>query len=192
MSKAQRVITAVVLEGRSKTDVARDYEVSRQWVHELVRRYTTEGAAAFVARSRRPHRNPHAVGAELEERIIELRKTLSKPAPCRHSTSCYQVQLDRSALPAGRVIAAFTFPEERPAKRRFWFLIEHDDAELCHSDPGGHADLTVEARSWAFVDWHRGARTWRDVLRAGDITLIGRSGRYPNPCPGSPGSVSRI
>jgi hypothetical protein len=30
MSKAQLVITAVVVEGRSKIDVARDYEVSRQ------------------------------------------------------------------------------------------------------------------------------------------------------------------
>jgi transposase len=36
MSTAQLVITAVVLEGRSKTDVARDYDVSRQWVHQLI------------------------------------------------------------------------------------------------------------------------------------------------------------
>ncbi len=39
MAKAQLVITAVVLEGRSKTAVARDYELSRQWVHQLVARY---------------------------------------------------------------------------------------------------------------------------------------------------------
>jgi transposase len=31
MSKAQLVITAVVLEGRSKSEVARDYDVSRNW-----------------------------------------------------------------------------------------------------------------------------------------------------------------
>jgi hypothetical protein len=36
MSKAQLVITAVVLEGRSKCEVVRDCDVSRQWVHELV------------------------------------------------------------------------------------------------------------------------------------------------------------
>ena len=47
MSKAQLVITAVVLEGRSKTEVARDYDLSRQWVHQLVTRYQTDGAAAF-------------------------------------------------------------------------------------------------------------------------------------------------
>jgi len=33
MSKAQLVITAVVLEGRSISDVARDYDISRQWVY---------------------------------------------------------------------------------------------------------------------------------------------------------------
>jgi transposase len=46
MSKAQLLIAAVVLEGRSKSEVARDYDVSRQSVYELVRRYSTEGAAA--------------------------------------------------------------------------------------------------------------------------------------------------
>jgi transposase len=43
MSKAQLVITAVVLEGRSKSEVARDYDVSRNWVQQLVKRYETEG-----------------------------------------------------------------------------------------------------------------------------------------------------
>lgn len=78
MSKAQLVITAVVVEGRSKTAVARDYDVSRQWVHQLVTRYQAEGAAAFRPRSRRPHTNPRAVSVALEERIVRLRKTLEK------------------------------------------------------------------------------------------------------------------
>ena len=78
MSKAQLVITAVVLEGRSKSEVARDYDVSRYWVQQLVHRYETEGATAFEPRSRRPHHNPHAVSAEVEDRIVRLRKTLTK------------------------------------------------------------------------------------------------------------------
>jgi len=78
MSKAQLVITAVVVEGRSKSDVARDYGLSRYWVQQLVKRYETEGSAAFTPRSRRPHTNPHTITTDLEERIIELRKTLAK------------------------------------------------------------------------------------------------------------------
>jgi len=78
MSKAQLVITAVVLEGRSKSEVARDYDVSRYWVQQLVKRYETEGAVAFQPHSRRPHHNPHTVSAEVEDKIVRLRKTLDK------------------------------------------------------------------------------------------------------------------
>lgn len=45
MSKAQLVIAAVVVEGRSKSDVARDDGLLRYWVQQLVKRYKTEGAA---------------------------------------------------------------------------------------------------------------------------------------------------
>ncbi|MCV7377855.1 transposase [Mycobacterium alsense] len=78
MSKAQLVITAVVLEGRSKSEVARDYGLSRYWVQQLVSRYHADGVAAFEPRSRRPHHHRHAVSAEVEDRIVRLRKSLSK------------------------------------------------------------------------------------------------------------------
>ena len=78
MSKAQLIITAVVLEGRSKSEVARDYDVSRYWVYQLVKRYEAEGAAAYEPRSRRPHHNPRAIDTALEDKIVQLRKTLDK------------------------------------------------------------------------------------------------------------------
>ncbi len=78
MSKAQLVITDVVLEGRSKSEVARDYDLSRQWVHQLVTRYHSDGAAAFEPHSRRPHTNARAISAALEDKIVRLRKTLDK------------------------------------------------------------------------------------------------------------------
>ena len=78
MSKAQLVITAVVVEGRRKSEVAREYGLSRCWVQQLVKRYEAEGAAAYEAHSRRPHHNPHALDACLEDTIIRLRKTLTK------------------------------------------------------------------------------------------------------------------
>jgi transposase len=72
------VITAVIVEGRSKSEVARDYEVSRYCVQRLVRRFETEGEAAYQPRSRRPHHSPNAVPAQLEDQIIRLRKELSR------------------------------------------------------------------------------------------------------------------
>ena len=40
--------------------------------------------------------------------------------------------------------------------------------------PTGIGGNELEARSQAFVECHRGARTWRDVIRTGDITVSGR------------------
>jgi transposase InsO family protein len=78
MSKARLIITAVVDEKRTKSAVARDYDVSRYWVQQLVARYAAEGEAAFEPRSRRPHSSPHAVPAAVEDEIVRLRKELSR------------------------------------------------------------------------------------------------------------------
>ena len=78
MSLARLVITAVKIEGRSKSEVARDYGVSRYWVQQLVKRFEVEGTAAFEPRSRRPHSNPRAVSLELEDQIVRLRNTLTR------------------------------------------------------------------------------------------------------------------
>ena len=80
MSKAQLVITAVVLEGRSKSEVARDYNVSRYWVQQLVKRYETEGAAAFEPHSRRPHRIPARSAPTWKTRSYGCAKRWTKPA----------------------------------------------------------------------------------------------------------------
>lgn len=84
-----------------------------------------------------------------------------------------QVQLDREALPADRVVVQFTFPDEAPGNRYFWLLVEDGDAEVCASDPGGEPALRVVARSSPFVDWHRGAVSWAEVTRRGDVEVSG-------------------
>ena len=78
MSLARLVITAVKVEGRTKSEVARDYGVTRFWVQTLVKRFDAEGEMAFEPRSRRPRSNPRQVGLEVEDQIIRLRKTLTR------------------------------------------------------------------------------------------------------------------
>jgi transposase InsO family protein len=77
VSKARLIITAVVLEGRSQAQVARDYDVSQAWVSRLVARYRAEGDTAFEPRSRRPHTRPDATAADIVELVIELRHQLT-------------------------------------------------------------------------------------------------------------------
>jgi transposase len=76
VSKARLVITAVVVEGRSQSEVARTYKVSQPWVSRLVARYRAEGEAAFTPRSRRPVRSPSVTSAEVVELVLRLRKQL--------------------------------------------------------------------------------------------------------------------
>lgn len=76
MSLARLVVAAVRIEVRSKSEVARNYRVSRQWVHELVRCYDAKGEAGLEPRSCRPLRSPHRTPVEVEDEIVELRKAL--------------------------------------------------------------------------------------------------------------------
>ncbi|MEQ6903441.1 helix-turn-helix domain-containing protein [Nocardioides sp. YIM 152588] len=84
-----------------------------------------------------------------------------------------QAQLDRAALPAGRVVVAFVFGDQPTGNRRFWLLVEGGDAEVCYTDPGGEPAVTVEADSAAFIDWHRGRLPWGRALRSGRIAVHG-------------------
>lgn len=77
VSKARLVITAVVVEGRSPSEVARSYGVARSWVYALVARYHAEGEAAFEPRSRQPRTRPDATPAATIELILELRRRLA-------------------------------------------------------------------------------------------------------------------
>jgi transposase InsO family protein len=77
MTGTRLLITALVVEKRSVPDVAACYGVSRSWLYELLARYRAEGEAAFVARSRRPHRSTTALSGDVVELIVELREKLS-------------------------------------------------------------------------------------------------------------------
>lgn len=77
MSKARLVITAVVVEGRSQSEVARTYGVSQGWISKLVKRYTLEGEAAFDPHSRRPHTSPARLPQTTIGLIISLRAELA-------------------------------------------------------------------------------------------------------------------
>lgn len=97
MSKSRVIVMAVLLEGRNKTEVARDYQVSRRWVQKLVSRFHAEGDAMFEQRSRRPRTNSRQTPATVEDRIVELRK-----------------HLDGLGVDAGAVTIAWHLQQENP------------------------------------------------------------------------------
>lgn len=122
MSKARLIITAVVLEGRTQTDVARDYGVSKGWVSKLVARYRAEGEAAFEPRSRRPRTNPNATSAEVIDLIVRLRHDLADKGLdhgpdtiCWHLAQHHQVTVSPATI--SRHLTKAGLVEPAPKKR---------------------------------------------------------------------------
>jgi transposase len=94
----------VIVKGRSKSEVARDYDVSRYWVQQLCQRYESEGPATFQPHSRRPLHNPRAVEASVEEAIVRLRKTLTRQSyDAGADTIAAHVATDASITPVPAV-----------------------------------------------------------------------------------------
>jgi transposase InsO family protein len=77
MGLERYVVDAVVLEGRSPTEIARLHGISRSWLYRLLARYREGGYAALAPRSRRPHSCSHRTPPELEAAIVALRAELA-------------------------------------------------------------------------------------------------------------------
>jgi len=122
MSLARVVVTAVIVEGRSKTQVARDYGVARSWVYELLKRFEEEGEAAFEPRTRRPHSNPRTTPAHVEKRILFWRKHLSQQGfDAGAHTIAYHLGLELGSAPAistiWKVLSRNGLIQSQPRKR---------------------------------------------------------------------------
>src|SRR2546429_4612705 len=76
MGLGRYVVDAVVLEGRSPTELARSHGLSRSWINELVARFRQGGYPALEPGSRRPRSCPHQVGPEVQAAVLELRQEL--------------------------------------------------------------------------------------------------------------------
>jgi hypothetical protein len=66
MGVERYVVEAVVLEGRSRREVARSTGLSKAWVDKLVARYNVGGREALTPRSRRPLSCPHAASTDVQ------------------------------------------------------------------------------------------------------------------------------
>ena len=76
MSLGRYVVDAVVLEGRSPSELARQHGLSRSWIYALIARFREGGYQALKPRSRKPRSCPQQVDAETQALILQLRQGL--------------------------------------------------------------------------------------------------------------------
>jgi DNA-binding HxlR family transcriptional regulator len=82
-------------------------------------------------------------------------------------------RIDTGALPAGRTVIAFEYPDAVAELRRWWLLIEDGAIDLCQSDPGYEVDLYVRSSVRVMGRVWIGQRPLTSALESGDIILDG-------------------
>ena len=81
--------------------------------------------------------------------------------------------IDTEAVPDGRTVIAFVFPELDPATGHWWIVISDEGVDVCDVDPGHGVRVTVEGSLRTVTRIWRGDLTWRDALRSGELVLHG-------------------
>jgi len=122
MGMAELVVAAVVVQGRPKAEVARDYGISRRWVITLVQRYLAEGDAGLTPRSRRPRHSPNRTPLAIEDEIIEIRKRLDRAGhEAGAATIAAHLERRHGSTPAistiWRILSERGFVSPQPHKR---------------------------------------------------------------------------
>lgn len=195
MGMPQLIVTSVLVEGRGKREVAREYGVSRRWVITLVQRYLAEGEVGLQPRSRRPLTSPARTSTVLEDEIIEIRKDLDKHGhEAGAATIAAHLTTRHGQAPAvstiWRILTARGFvtpqPHKRPKASYVRFAAEQPN-ERWQSDITHWAladGLDVEILHW--LDDHSRlclASTARNVFKAPDVEANYRriAAEYGNP-----------
>jgi DNA-binding HxlR family transcriptional regulator len=81
--------------------------------------------------------------------------------------------VDMEAVPDGRTVLAFTFPELPPAARRWWLVITGDGVDVCDQDPGFPVRVSAECGLRTLTQIWRGDLDWAAAVRSGELVLHG-------------------
>ena len=81
--------------------------------------------------------------------------------------------IDTEAVPDGRTVIGFVFPEMPSTCRRWWIVITGDGVDACDFDPGHPVRVTVETSLRTMTRIWRGDVPWAAALRSGELVLHG-------------------
>jgi hypothetical protein len=81
--------------------------------------------------------------------------------------------VDSAAIPPGRTVVQFRFPDGPRGGRDWWLVITPSDVDVCDVDPGFDVAVTVTTSLRRMVEIWRGDIRWSDAVRAGDVQTLG-------------------
>jgi len=98
-------------------------------------------------------------------------------------------RLDLREVPTDRAVLLFEFPDVEIKLRRFWFVIDHGQVDVCLKNPGYDVDLTLVASIRTLLMIYLGQVEPDAAVRSGTIALDGSRAlarTFPAWCPRSP------
>jgi transposase InsO family protein len=156
-----QAVLEVVRDGATVVDVARRYGVARQTVHGWLRAYANEGLRGLADRSSRPLSCPHQMPAQLEARIVEMRREHprwgSRTIRFHLEREAVVVLPSRSSIDRCLVRHGLVTPQARKRKRSDYVRWERSRAmELWQMDIVGGVRLVdgSEAKIVSGIDDH--------------------------------------
>ena len=84
--------------------------------------------------------------------------------------------IDKDAIPDGRTVVQFRFPDAPSDARDWWLVITRGEVDVCDVDPGHAVAVTVTANLRSMVNLWRGDLSWSNALRAGAAEVHGPEG----------------
>lgn len=81
--------------------------------------------------------------------------------------------IDQEAVPDGRTVVRFRFPELPSDLRDWWLVITRGEADVCDADPGYEVTVTVTGGLRNMVEIWRGDVSWSQALRARAVEVQG-------------------
>jgi transposase InsO family protein len=119
-----KAVLAVIADGRTVAEVARDWGVSRQTMHAWLARYEGGGLEGLDNRSHRPGHCPHQMPAAVEAQVLEMRRAKpywgARRLALELARKGVQPVPSKSAVYRSLVRAGVIDPLQRQRRRETW------------------------------------------------------------------------
>lgn len=118
-----RFVVAAARKEKSHTALCREFAISRPTGYLWLKRYKALGVAGIAEKSRRPQRSPQQTSADLEQRVVEVRKRYPDWGARKLQTILKREQVQLPATTIHRILLRQGLVAEedrhRPAVQRF-------------------------------------------------------------------------
>lgn len=81
--------------------------------------------------------------------------------------------IDVDAVPPGRTVMQFRFPDAPQGQRDWWLVLTPPEADVCDFDPGFDVAVTVSSSLRTMTAVWRGDLDWPAALRSGSLDVQG-------------------